>query len=477
MSHSNAEWIAGLLKPMLDQRAERQRDPQVRPNLSPDALRAALDLELPEDGVSDAALGALARGLLELSVNASSPLFMNQLYGHIEDVGIVGDALTSMVNTSMATYEIAPLLTLVEQQVVRQMGAMAGFEDCDGLLTPGGSLSNMQAMLMAKDQRYPEARVEGAAALPPVRIFVSDQAHYSFVKFAQVLGLGRAAVVTVPSSHKGAMQPDALEARIRAERDAGNAPLMVAATAGTTVSGVYDDLEALADIAEREGLWFHVDGSYGGSLLMHPDTRDLLRGVERADSFAWNPHKMLGMPLHCPVLITPHLGALEASLTTAASYLFHEDEDGYERNYNTGQKSLHCGRRPEVVKFWLSWKHLGRRGLGQRVLDMVQAARGFAAQVEARPDLTLLCAPEAPIVCFQYRSDAMDGWPLEQVNALNQQIRERLFAEGELVFNYAHISDLTVLRCVISSPHFTQAHASQIIAAVERVGAELVEAS
>lgn len=463
-----SDFILSSIQAILEQRTRRQANPLARPNLSPEALRARVDLSLPERGVSQEELLQLTQSLQELSVNTSSPLFMNQLYGHIHEAGLVGDLLTSVLNTSMATYEIAPLLTLIEQELVREMGRMVGFESCDGLLTPGGSLSNMQAMLMAKDRAFPEARTEGAAVLPPVRIFVSDQAHYSFVKFAQLLGLGRKAIVEVASSHKGSMMPEALKAKLAEAQAEGAVPLMIAATAGTTVSGVYDDLRALAQIAQDEQLWFHVDGSYGGSLLMHPETRGLLDGIEQADSVAWNPHKMLGVPFHCPVLLTRHQGALQASLSTAASYLFHEGDDNYLDDFNTGQKSLHCGRRPEAVKFWLSWKAMGRQGLGQRIQTMVQAARQFAERIQEAAYFELLCPPEAPIVCFQYRPQGAEDWSQERLNQFNQALRDRIFADGEIVLNYAHISGLTVLRCVISSPEFEAAHAQQIMRAVEQ---------
>ena len=471
-----SEFILSSIQALLEQRAARQANPLVRPNHSPQELREHVDLSLPETGISQSELLKLSEQLQNLSVNTSSPLFMNQLYGNIHEVGLVGDLLTGILNTSMATYEIAPLLTLIEQEVVQSMGRIVGYDDCEGLLTPGGSLSNMQAMLMAKDRRYPEARTEGAGVLPPLRIFVSDQAHYSFVKFAQLLGLGRKAIVEVASTHKGSMDPEALKAKLAEVKAAGEVPLMIAATAGTTVSGVYDDLVALGHIAQAEKLWYHVDGSYGGSLLMHPETRGLLKGIEMADSVAWNPHKMLGVPFHCPVLMTRHKGALAHSLSTAASYLFHEGDDNYEDDFNTGQKSLHCGRRPEVVKFWLSWKHLGRQGLGQRIHKMVSAARDFAERVENTPHYELLCRPEAPIVCFQYRPEGAEDWSQERLNQFNQALRDRIFAEGQIVLNYAHISDLTVLRCVISSPEFTAEHAQQIMQAVEAASqAELAQ--
>lgn len=425
-----------------------------------------LSLSACDSPASEDQLDALVDTLQNQSVATSHPLFMNQLYGHVHDIGLLGDMLSTHVNTSMATYEIAPFFTLVEKEVIAQLAREIGFKTWDGLMTPGGSLSNMQAMIMAKDQRFPEARAQGAKILPELCIFVSDQAHYSFVKFAQVLGLGQQSIVKVASEDKGSMKPAALKTAIEEALQAGKTPLMVAATAGTTVSGVYDDLTALGELAKAHDMWFHVDGSYGGALLLSAQ-KALLKGIEQADSVAWNPHKMLGVPFHCPALITRHKGALEASLSTDASYLFHDNET----DFNLGQKSLHCGRRPEAFKFWLSWQAYGRQGLSQRIEGMIQGAETLADAVKAHPRCELLCEPEAPIVCFQYRPE-VELSP-EALDDFQERLREHCFAEGEMLFNYAHIANRTVLRCVITHPGFTSDHAAKILKALD-VSAEFL---
>lgn len=446
-----------------DYHTQQQTQSVLRTDAAPaDQLKQfKLSLSACDTPASDHQLDAWVDALQTQSVATSHPLFMNQLYGHVHDIGLLGDMLTTHVNTSMATYEIAPFLTLVEKEVIAQMAREIGFDTWDGLMTPGGSLSNMQAMLMAKDQRFPEARAQGVKVLPEVRIFVSDQAHYSFVKFAQVLGLGQHSIVKVASEAKGTMKPAALKAAIEEALNANQVPLMVAATAGTTVSGVYDDLTALGDLARAHNMWFHVDGSYGGSLLLS-HKKNLLKGIEQADSVAWNPHKMLGVPFHCPALITRHKGALEASLSTDASYLFHDNET----DFNLGQKSLHCGRRPEAFKFWLTWQAYGRQGLSQRVEGMIQGAQALAEAVEAHPRCELLCEPEAPVVCFQYRPEV--ALSSEALDDFQERLREHCFAEGKMLFNYAHIANQTVLRCVITHPAFTSDHATQILEALEQ---------
>lgn len=464
--HAVSESLSSLIQAVLNYRQQRQQEACLRLNLSPQELASRFDLRLQTAPLPPEQLRPLLHTLQDYSVNTQSPLFMNQLYGQIHEMGLLGDFLAACLNTSMATWEIAPLLTLIEKEVLRQMAQLIGFDNFDGLLTPGGSFSNLQALLLAREKHFPEARKAGLAKLPPVRIFVSDQAHYSFVKFAQIMGLGQSSVVRVPSHPKGNLDLSALHTALARSKAQGHYPLMLAATAGTTVSGVFDDLEALAALAVSENLWFHVDGSYGGSLLLSPETRHFLKGIEGADSVAWNPHKMLGVPFHCPVLLTRHRGLLEAALSTEADYLFHDP--GHD--FNLGQKSLHCGRRAEALKFWLSWKVYGQRGLAQRIEKMRAVAIELARQIQQKPDFFLLCEPETPIVCFQYRPE---GWEREAINQLNRAVREELFAQGEMLFNYAQISGLTVLRCVISSPDFTPEQGQKILKAVSETAQAL----
>lgn len=439
----------------------------VRPNFTPSELEESFQLTLSnQEGLSFNELKPIIDKIFEHSLNTSHPLFMNQLYGHIHEMGLVGDFLAAVLNTSMATYEIAPLMTLIELACIEQIADLVGYDSHEGIFTPGGSFSNFQAMLLAKDHHFPNSKIEGAKSLPPVHIYVSDQAHYSFIKFAQIMGLGQSSIVKVASFSNGSMNPEALKQCIENSKQEGFFPLMIAATAGTTVAGVFDDIQSLSILAKEYKLWLHVDASYGGSLLLVPEFKLFFKSLNEADSIAWNQHKMLGLPFHCPSFLTRHKGSLQHALSTEASYLFHQED-----SLDLGQKSMHCGRRIESLKLWLSWKFYGQKGFQERIYNMVYAAREFAEIIKKEPHFELHCEVECPIVLFQYIPSNIES---AKINGFNQRIRESIFAEGEVILNYSHIDSKIVLRCVISNPNFNQVHMYKIIDSVKHAAQNLL---
>ncbi len=445
----------------------RNENELIRKNRPPEKLKDVFDVSLPgiNENTDISLFMTKLKNLLDYSVNTAHPLFMNQLYGGPNLIAVLGDIITSVLNTSIYTYEVAPLLTLIEKECVLELGKLIGFDNSkiDGTFAPGGSISNMLAMVIARDNKFPEAKEKGLRHLPEFRIFVSDQAHYSFLKGAMVFGFGTESVVKVKTDEAGRMDTDELLSAIAEEKQKGRIPIMLVATAGTTINGVFDNINDLQKIADENQMWFHVDACYGGSLLFSTEHRKYLEGIEKADSVAWDLHKMLGIPLLCASLITKEKTALLDSFSIKASYLFHNELD----EYDLGNKALQCGRRVDTLKLWLTWKFEGKQGLSNRVEHMLKNARLFAEMVKENKNLKLFSEPEAAIVCFQYRPE---GFTNAKINELNKNIRTKIFLEGKIIFNYSEIKGQTVLRCVISNPDITEEQLEQIIVSVVKTG-------
>ncbi|XOV76707.1 MAG: pyridoxal phosphate-dependent decarboxylase family protein [Phycisphaerales bacterium] len=176
-----------------------------------------------------------------------------------------------------------------------------------------------------------------------------------------MLGLGRRSLRKVATDERGRMRADALRDAIKRDIEEGAKPFCINATCGTTVLGAYDPLDEIADVAEEFGIWFHVDGAFGGSTALSAKHRDHLKGSERSDSFTWDAHKMMGVPLSCSVILTKNKGLLRKHFSESASYLFQSDED----ELNHGVKSMQCGRRNDCLKLWAAWQHLGDEGYAQ----------------------------------------------------------------------------------------------------------------
>jgi coproporphyrinogen III oxidase-like Fe-S oxidoreductase/glutamate/tyrosine decarboxylase-like PLP-dependent enzyme len=455
---------------------ERQgqgQDPVVR-YLAPEELTRELDLTLPEEGRPFECLLEETRRVLRYSVQTGHPRFFNQLFGGCEPAAVMGDWVASLTNASMYTFESAPVMTLMEQAIIARLNRLVGFEEGEGVLAPGGSLSNLMAVLAARHRAFPEVKHEGLpAGLRPV-MFASAEAHYSLRRAASVAGLGTRGCVEVPTDSLGRMRPRELERLIIEAQRAGWRPFMVAATAGTTVAGAFDPLEDIADAAQRHGLWMHVDASYGGTVLFSEARRHLVAGIERADSVAWNPHKMMGVPLSCSATLTREPGHLRAALGMGADYLFHEDSSAWD----LGDMTLQCGRRVDVLKLWYAWQVTGDRGYARRVERLFELAGELTTLIEAREGFELVREPTGTNVCFRYLNqgdrDARGEQRLHLEHETTLRARGRLVEGGEAMVNYATLDGAATFRFVANNPDAQGEDLTALLDSIERCAEEEV---
>ncbi|KAM5289414.1 cysteine sulfinic acid decarboxylase isoform 5-T5 [Ctenodactylus gundi] len=333
----------------------------------PEELKQLLDLELKSQGESQEQILERCRAVIHYSVKTCHPRFFNQLFSGLDPHSLAGRIITESLNTSQYTYEIAPVFVLMDEEVLRKLRTLVGWSSGDGVFCPGGSMSNIYAMNLARYQRYPECKQRGLRALPPLALFTSEESHYSFSKGAAFLGLGTDSVRVVKADARGKMIPEDLERQISLAEAEGAVPFLVCATSGTTVLGAFDPLDAIANVCQRHGLWLHVDAAWGGSVMLSQMHRHLVDGIHRANSVAWNPHKLLAAGLQCSALLlrdTSNL--LKRCHGSQASYLFQQDKF-YDVSLDTGDKVVQCGRHVDCLKLWLMWKAQGGQGLERRV--------------------------------------------------------------------------------------------------------------
>lgn len=386
---------------------------------------------------------------LKHSVRTSHPLFFNQLYARVEPVGVAADWAVAATNTNVHTYEVAPVFSLVEAALLDKVARVIGFRQHDGLLVPGGSISNTYALHLARFRKDPAVKTRGAAGGPVLVGFTSSHAHYSYEKAAHLTGLGTDNMVAVEADAQGQMLPHALEAAVAAARKQAKVPFFVGLTAGTTVTGGFDPIAAIAPIARRHGMWLHVDGSWGASLLLSPRHRGLLAGIEQADSVGWNAHKMLGLPSQCAAFISRHPGVLQDTNATHAPYLFQPDK--LHGEYDIGDKSIQCGRKADAFKWWLQWKAVGDAGFAARVEHNIELAEHVEACVAAAGGAFLMAVPRvAANVCFWYVPPSLR--PLDPAAASPEQwaalgrvapaIKARMQQAGDAMIGYQPLGQL-----------------------------------
>ncbi|CAL8465172.1 g4707 [Coccomyxa elongata] len=388
-----------------------------------DQLGTSLRLGDNENPVTSEQLLAAMQVALNFSTRTCHPLFFNQLYGGPEPVGIAGEWLAVATNTNAHTYEVAPVFTLAEIEVLAKMARVVGgayAQTHDGLFVPGGSIANLYGMHLARNRADPEFKRRGAVGGPCLVAFTSAHAHYSYMKAATMTGLGSDNLIVVPCAANGSMFPAALEAAIVAAKERGGIPFFVGSTAGTTVLGAFDPLPAISEICERHKLWHHVDGTWGAAVLLSRTHRDLMAGCERSDSLSWNPHKMMGLPLQCSVFLTQHEGILKRTNASGASYLFQPDK--LHSELDLGDKTIQCGRRPDAFKLWFAWKAYGDGGYESRLDHAMSLARYLEEKILQDGHAFVLVHPRSYTnVCFYWIPPSMRPFCLERATESEKQ--------------------------------------------------------
>ncbi|XP_004081797.1 glutamate decarboxylase 1 isoform X1 [Oryzias latipes] len=440
------------------------------------------NLELSEHPESLEQILVDCRDTLKYGVRTGHPRFFNQLSTGLDIVGLAGEWLTSTANTNMFTYEIAPVFVLMEQLTLKKMREFIGWPngEGDGIFSPGGAISNMYSVMVARYKFFPEVKTKGMAAAPRLVLFTSEHSHYSIKKASAALGFGTENLILLSTDEKGRVIPADLEAKVIMAKQKGYVPLFVNATAGTTVYGAFDPINEIADICEKYNIWLHVDGAWGGGLLMSRKHKHKLDGIHRANSVTWNPHKMMGVPLQCSAIMVRERGLLQGCNSMCAGYLFQPDKQ-YDVTYDTGDKAIQCGRHVDIFKFWLMWKAKGTVGFEQHIDKCLDLSAYFYSKIKNREGFEMVFSgePQHTNVCFWYIPPSLRGMPdgterRERLHKVAPKIKALMMESGTTMVGYQPQGDkVNFFRMVISNSAATQSDIDFLIEEIERLGHEL----
>ncbi len=415
----------------------------------PIELSDILKLNEHENGADWAHLFNWIENYLDFCVNTNHPGFVNRMWVGANLPSILGEIVTAVSNTSSCTYESAPVSTLMEKYMLRQMLDLTGFKNGEAQMTTGSSNANMLAMMAARNEALPQAKTKGMSRQQDLFGFVSADAHYSMEKAANILGLGTDNLVKVPVNTMGEIDIDILEDKLLRTIEKGALPFFVSGTSGTTVRGAYDSIKELLKLKKKFDFWLHIDGAWGGAVLVSDTLRNkYMDGIEHVDSLSWDFHKMLGTSLMCNVFMInnrPHtLGRLCGS--GDESYIFHNSPDNVtniNEPHDLGAVSLQCGKRVDSLKWFLDWKYFGKKQMGRRVEYCLELCRYAESIVGESDSLEMVLPRNSFNICFRYKA------PDKISNALNLAIRNTLYHEGKSMVGYAFYKDLLFLRLLL----------------------------
>ncbi len=438
--------------------------------LPPAKLKEQVDVRLPEEGDYDSLPEWISK-YLKYAVKTGSTRFYNQLFSGFSLAGFAADVVTSLTNTSMYTYEVAPLATLIEKELIETMGKLAGFKETDGIFVTGGSNANLVALFAARNKFTPSIKKQGNYTGIPLVAFISEESHYSFGKAMNLMGLGLEHLIKIPTDKRGKMQVEALEKKIIAAKAEGKKPFFVGATAGTTVKGAFDSIDEIEKVTKKYGLWLHVDGAWGGSVLMSKKHKYLLAGLEKADSFAWDTHKMMGVPLISSVILFNKKNILKSlNDISGTEYLFHNDEDAF---FDLGQMSLQCGRRADALKLWFAWKCLGMNGFEEKINHLFDLSESVKQFLQQSPHYELVYEVSSLNICFSYTPKYFKKKSKSDIDRFTLTLREKLVKSGKAIVNYSTLDNRSFFRLILVNFDLTKKDINQFFSDLENTAKEL----
>jgi aromatic-L-amino-acid decarboxylase len=371
--------------------------------------------------------------------------------------GILGEMLVAALDVKAMLWRTSPAATELEQVTTDWLRQMLGLPGgWFGFLNDTASISSMLALAAAREAK-PELDIRargmaGRADLPRLRVYASIHAHSSIDKAALALGLGLDNVVHIDVDDAFRMRPDALAAAIADDSSRGFLPLACVATVGTTSVTSIDPVPAIAEICHRESIWLHVDGAYGGIAAVVPEMRNVLAGVEHADSLVVNPHKWLFTPFDCSAFFTTKPDVLERAFSLVHEYLVTPERESVVDFMNYG---VQLGRRFRALKLWMVIRGFGTSGLAARIRAHCALAREFADWVKAETEWEVVAPIPFSLVCFRY---APSGVHEEVLNEMNARILAHVNASGEVFLSHTKLDGRHVLRLAVGNIRTEERH-------------------
>ncbi|MEV5172055.1 lysine decarboxylase DesA [Streptomyces flaveolus] len=417
----------------------------------------AIDLDRPL-GDTTAALDELEDVYLRDAIYFHHPRYLAHLNCPVVIPAVLGEAVLSAVNSSLDTWDQSAGGTLIERKLVDWTAARIGLGPAaDGVFTSGGTQSNLQALLLAREEAKP-GREEGDS-LGRLRVFASEASHFSVKKSARLLGLGPDAVVAVPVDHDKRMQTVALAHELERCRQDGLTPMAVVATAGTTDFGSIDPLPEIAELCAQYGVWMHVDAAYGCGLLASLKYRDRIDGIERADSVTVDYHKSFFQPVSSSAVLVRDAATLRHA-TYHAEYL-NPRRMVRERIPNQVDKSLQTTRRFDALKLWLTLRTMGADGIGQLFDEVCDLAQEGWKLLAADPRFDVVVEPTLSTLVFRYVPAAVTD-PAE-IDRANLHARKALFASGDAVVAGTKVGGRHYLKFTLLNPETRAADIAAVL--------------
>lgn len=457
--------------------ATRRGEGQVSTSRPPQELARRFTEDMPRTGKSVAeVLARLERDVISDANKYCHPMYMGHQTSAPLPAGIWMESVISALNQSLAVQEMSPTATMIEHQLIRWFSDLVGYgAESGGTMTSGGTEANFTALLAARNFTLPNAWENGVGSDPPLVVY-GEHAHYAVTRAIGQLGLGRRNGIPIPSRDYR-MDVDLLVSTLNHLSQDGKRVMAVVATAGSTATGSFDDLEAIGAICGERDIWLHVDAAHGASALLSAHPPRSLKWLRYARTLAWDPHKGMLLPLAAGMVLARHERDLDGAFAQQAPYLFPDrgdkassGGDAQARILDQGVRSFQCSRRADALKVWFAIQRYGATGLGQIYDHLCATARSLYDAIEERPDFENLHEPESNILCFRYlgtpsarSSGQSSSNEQERIDAINRELRPRYNLEGTGWITATVLGGRPVLRVTMMNARTGPAHVQALL--------------
>jgi aromatic-L-amino-acid decarboxylase len=450
---------------LLAEYLEHIEEKPVFPNVEPRTLTELFAERLPQDpSPPEQVLRELEEKLLPYCTHVGHPGYMGLITPSPSPVGVIGDFLCSALNQNLGAYSIGPAAVAMERRVIRWLTDLAGYgEQAGGNLTSGGMMANFTGLKLARDWASRD-RIQQDGVQERWAVYASEERHVSVDKAVDAVGLGRSALRALPTDAEFQVRLDALEAAIAEDRKHGIRPMCIVGIFGTTTTGAIDPIRELRRIADREGMWLHVDAADGGGMLLSRQTCMRDRGLELADSITIDPHKWFYAPLDAGAVLAKDERRLTASFGLKPSYLTDELDHANER-YQYYVHGFEQSRRFRGLKVWMSFKRYGARQIGEWIDGNLRQAKHLYALVAKHPEFEAASDPPMSAICIRYLGADPDEARSKELHA---EVAGRVERSGKFWISTTELKGRTWFRVNPVNFRTRTEHMDQLLALLEQ---------
>ena len=383
-----------------------------------------------------------------------SPNFYAYFPSNSSNPSLLAEMLMSALGVQNMKWETSPAATELEELVMNWLKQMTGLpESFAGVIQDTASTSALAALITARE-KYSDFKInqDGFVNFENMRVYCSSEAHSSIEKAVKIAGIGKNNLVKIKVDADYKMIPSELENAIKADLEKGFNPMCVVAALGTTGSTAIDPLEEISIICQKYNLWLHVDAAYAGSALILPEYRWMIKGVERADSFVFNPHKWLFTNFDCSAYFMKDKDTLIRTFEILPEYLKTLSDDKVNNYCDWG---IPLGRRFRALKLWFVIRNFGVRGLQEKLRYQISIAQKLANEIEEENDFEILAPVTLNVICFRYKPEGKSD---EEINSINENLLHTVNSTGKIYFTHTKLSGKYTLRLVIGQTNVTEKH-------------------